>query len=50
MKKNAGFLNEYVDNLSRIESMGGYLEESREHLIELRELLTSAIHSSRSPE
>jgi hypothetical protein len=50
MKKNAGFLNEYVDNLSRIESMGGYLEERREHLIELRQLLTSAIHSSRNPE
>jgi hypothetical protein len=50
MKTNAGFLNEYVDNLSRIESMGRYLEERRDHLIELRQLLTSAMHGSLSRE
>jgi hypothetical protein len=50
MKANAGFLNEYVDNLSRIESMGEYLGERRDHLIELKQLLTSAIQGSLSPE
>jgi hypothetical protein len=50
MKANAGFLNEYVDNLSRIESMGEYLVERRDHLIELKQLLTSAIRGSLSLE
>jgi hypothetical protein len=50
MKVNQGFLNEYVDNLSRIQSMGEYLSERRDHLIELKQLLSSAIHDSLSPE
>ena len=50
MRANTAFLNEYVDNLSRIESMGGYVAERRDHLIELKQLLTSAIHGSLRPE
>ncbi len=43
MRASAAFLNEYVDNLSRIESMGGYLAERRDHLVELKRLLISTI-------
>jgi hypothetical protein len=50
MRANAAFLNEYVDNLSRIESEGEYVAERRDHLIELKELLASAIHGSPRPE
>ena len=46
MRANAAFLNEYVDNLSRIESMGGYVAERRGHLIELKQLLTRAIQGT----
>lgn len=46
MRGNAAFLNEYVDNLSRIESMGGYVAERRGHLIELKQLLTRAIQGT----
>jgi hypothetical protein len=49
MRANAAFLNEYVDNLSRIDSMRGYVAERRDHLIELKQLLTSAIHGSLRP-
>jgi hypothetical protein len=50
MRANAAFLNEYVDNLSRIESEGEYVAERRDHLIELKELIASAIHGSPRPE
>ena len=46
MRASQAFLNEYVDNLSRTESMGWYVIERRDHLIELKKLLTSAINSS----
>jgi hypothetical protein len=50
MRTNTGFLNEYVDNLSRIESMGGYVAERREHFIALKQLLNSAVNGSLRPE
>ncbi len=46
MRSNTAFLNEYVDNLSRIESMGGYVAERRDHLIDLKQLLTNSIQSA----
>lgn len=46
MRANAAFLNEYVDNLSRINSMGAYVAERRDHLIELKQLLTHAIQGT----
>lgn len=39
MRANTAFLNEYVDNLSRIESMGQYVAKRKGHLIELKQLL-----------
>ncbi len=50
MRANRAFLNEYVDNLSRIESMGGYVTERIDHLIELKQLLASASQGSLGPE
>lgn len=50
MRSNTAFLNEYVDNLSRIASMAGHVVERRDHLIELEQLLTSAIEGSLRPE
>ncbi|MEJ2258263.1 MAG: hypothetical protein P8X98_14975 [Woeseiaceae bacterium] len=50
MRANTAFLNEYVDNLSRIESMGGYVAERRGHLIELKQLLTNAIQGTLHPD
>ena len=50
MKANTAFLNEYVDNLSRIESMEWNVAERRDHLVELKHLLTSAIQGSLRPE
>jgi hypothetical protein len=49
MRANRAFLNEYVDNLSRIESMGRNVSERIDHLTELKQLLTSAIQGSLSP-
>ncbi|MEE4280222.1 MAG: hypothetical protein V2I82_17285 [Halieaceae bacterium] len=46
MRANRAFLNEYVDNLSRIESMGGYVSQRIDHLIDLKQMLTSAIQGS----
>ena len=50
MRASAAFLNEYVDNLSRIESMAVYVAERRDHLIELKQLLTSAIQGTQEIE
>jgi len=50
MRASAAFLNEYVDNLSRIESMGGHLAERRDHLVELKRLLISAIQGTPHPD
>jgi hypothetical protein len=50
MRANTAFLNEYVDNLSRIESMGGYVAERRGHLIALKQLLTNAIQGTLHPD
>jgi hypothetical protein len=49
MRANTAFLNEYIDNLSRVDSMGRYVAERRDYLIELRQLLTSAIKDSLRP-
>lgn len=46
MRASAGFLNEYVDNLSRVQSMGDHLTRRRDHLVELKQLLTNAIQGS----
>jgi hypothetical protein len=50
MKANTEFLNEYVDNLSRIRSEASYVAERREHLVELKQLLTNAIQGTLRPE
>ncbi len=50
MRANTAFLNEYVDNLSRIKSMGAHIAKRRDHLIELKQLLNSALHGSLRPE
>lgn len=39
MKVNPAFLNEYVDNLSRINSLTGFVTQRRDHLIELDRIL-----------
>jgi hypothetical protein len=46
MRASTAFLNEYVDNLSRIETMGFHLAERRDHLVELQQLLISAIQGT----
>jgi hypothetical protein len=43
MKEDTAFLNEYVDNLSRISSLTGFVAQRRDHLIELESILTEAI-------
>lgn len=49
MRASTGFLNEYVDNLSRTQSMGYHLTRRRDHLVELKALLTVAIHGALPP-
>ena len=44
MRASAPFLNEYVDNLSRINSVTGYVAERMEHLTRLEELLADRIN------
>jgi hypothetical protein len=39
MRANAAFLNEYVDNLSRINTLIGFVAERRDHLLELKDAL-----------
>ena len=39
MRANTAFLNEYVDNLSRINSLIGFVAERRDHLLELEDTL-----------
>ena len=39
MRANAAFLNEYVDNLSRINTLIGFVAERRDHLLELEDTL-----------
>lgn len=43
MRGNPAFLNEYVDNLSRISSLTGFVAQRRDHLIELERILTETI-------
>ena len=39
MRANTAFLNEYVDNVSRINSMRRFVLQRREHLVELERIL-----------
>lgn len=39
MRANAAFLNEYVDNLGRINSLTGFVAQRRDHLAELQDIL-----------
>lgn len=39
MRENAELLNEYVDNLSRINTLVGFVAERRDHLLELKDTL-----------
>ena len=43
MRKNASFLNEYADNLSRINSLTEFVAQRRDHLIELERILAGAV-------
>lgn len=42
MRRNASFLNEYVDNVSRINSLIGFVAQRKDHLIELERVLAAA--------
>lgn len=42
MRRNTSFLNEYVDNVSRINSLTGFVAQRRDHLIELERILAAA--------
>lgn len=50
MRASTAFLNEYVDNLSRLESVEEYVADRRDHLIELKQLITRALHDSLGPD
>jgi len=39
MRANTAFLNEYVDNVSRINTLIGFVAERRDHLLELEDTL-----------
>lgn len=39
IRTNAAFLNEYVDNLSRINTLIGFVAERQDHLLELKDTL-----------
>jgi hypothetical protein len=43
MRENTAFLNEYADNLSRINSLARFVAQRRDHLIELERILSEAI-------
>jgi len=43
MRDNASFLNEYVDNLSRINSLTRFVAQRRDHLIKLERILAGAV-------
>lgn len=47
MRGNASFLNEYADNLSRINSLTGFVAQRRDHLIELERILGEAVAKDR---
>ena len=47
MRESTAFLNEYADNLSRINSLTGFVAQRRDHLIELERILTNAISKKR---
>lgn len=49
MRANTLFLNEYVDNLSRINTLTGFVAERREHLIELERILADTVATKRRP-
>jgi hypothetical protein len=42
MRENTAFLNEYADNLSRINSLTGFVAQRQEKLIELERLLAES--------
>jgi hypothetical protein len=46
MRTNTAFLNEYVDNLSRINSLIGFVAERRDHLLELEDTLADLTASN----
>ena len=46
MRANTAFLNEYVDNLSRINSLIGFVAERRDHLLELEDTLADLTASN----
>lgn len=43
MRANTAFLNEYADNLSRINSLTGFVAQRKDHLVELERILGEAI-------
>jgi hypothetical protein len=43
MRANEAFLNEYADNLSRINSLTGFVAERMNHLAELKDMLENLI-------
>jgi hypothetical protein len=47
MRANAAFLNEYVDNLSRINTLTDFVAKRRDHLIDLERILTNSLAHER---
>jgi hypothetical protein len=43
MRANTAFLNEYVDNVSRINTLSSFVAERRDHLIELERILAASL-------
>lgn len=49
MRASTAFLNEYADNLSRINSLTGFVSQRKEHLIELERILAEVIKKESRP-
>lgn len=43
MRADGAFLNEYVDNLSRINTLTGFVADRRDHLIDLERILAASL-------
>lgn len=49
MRASTAFLNEYADNLSRINSLTGFVAQRKNHLIELERILAEVIKKEPGP-
>lgn len=49
MRENSSFLNEYVDNVSRLNSLTEFVSERRDHLIKLERMLAESVAGDPPP-